>query len=93
MKDNPQWWNTQSGAGQYVEKQLEENVFVINRGDKNYFVVVFGDQIKANNIVNVGLNLWGTYRWQNGSIIYKGTDGEVKDEQIGVKFDHFEPYS
>ena len=93
VTDKPMWWNTQSGAGQYVEKQLDENVFVINRGDNKYFVVTFGDQIKANNIVNVGLNLWGTYRWQNGSIIYKGADGEIKDEQIGVKFDHFEPYS
>ena len=93
VMNNPMWWNTSSGAGEYVEKQLGRDVFVINRGSDKYFVVTFGDQIKTHNIVKIDLNLWGTYRWQNGNIIYKGTDGEIQDEQIGVKFDRFEPYS
>lgn len=91
--NNPEWYNSEGSSGTNVTKQLDQNVFVINRGNDKYFVVTFGDQIRANNIVKVDLNLWGTKRWQNGNIIYKGTDGTTKDEQIGVKFDHFEPYS
>ena len=91
--DNPEWYNSEGSSGTNVTKQLDQDVFVITRGNDKYFVVTFGDQIRANNVVKVDLNLWGTKRWQNGNIIYKGTDGTTKDEQIGVKFDHFEPYS
>lgn len=79
--DKDMWWNTSSGDGAYEEKDFGENIFRISRGNENYFVVIFGENTKKNDIVNVTFDFWGSYRWQNGTVIYKDSS-DVKQEKV-----------
>ena len=79
--DSDMWWNTSSGDGAYEEKAFGENIFKLSRGSEKYFVVVFGENTKKNDTVNVTFDFWGSYRWQNGTVIYKDSSG-VKQEKV-----------
>ena len=81
IADSDMWWNTSSGDGDYEEKVFGENIFKLSRGNEKYFVVIFGKNTKKNDTVNVTFDFWGSYRWQNGTVIYKDTD-DVKQEKV-----------
>ena len=86
------WYNS-SGSGSLVDKTLDDNVFMIGDGNARKFIVVFGDEIKAYDTVDVSFDLWGTQRWQNGYIRYGDANNTLQNGQVGVKWDHWEPYS
>ena len=79
--DKDMWWNTSSGDGAYEEKDFGENIIRISRGSEKYVAVIFGENTKKNDTVNVTFDFWGSYRWQNGTVIYKDSFG-VKQEKV-----------
>jgi len=93
IADGDMWWNTSSGDGDYEEKAFGENIFKISRGNEKYFVVVFGENTKKNDTVNVTFDFWGTKRWQNGTVIYKDTFGVKQEKVESVDFDKWKNMS
>ncbi|MBR0277873.1 MAG: hypothetical protein IJQ50_05395, partial [Clostridia bacterium] len=86
------WYNS-STSGTLVDYTLEQNVFIIGDGSARQFIVVFGDEIRAHDTVDVSLDLWGTQRWQNGKIKYADSSNTQQDGNLQVKFNNWEHYS
>ena len=91
--DRDMWFNNSGSDGQYVEKELGENVFKITRGNEKYFVVIFGENTKKSDTVNVSLDMWGSYRWQNGTVIYKDSSGTKQEKVESIGFDNWKNFS
>ena len=91
--DNDMWWNTSSGEGNYEVKDFGENIFKLSRGNEKYFVVIFGENTKNNEIVNVTFDFWGSYRWQNGTVIYKNSSDEIEEKIESVDFNKWKNLS
>lgn len=91
--DSDMWWNTSSGDGAYEEKDFGENIFKISRGSEKYFVVVFGENTKKNDTVNVTFDFWGSYRWQTGTVIYKDASDAKQEKGESVDFNKWKNLS
>ena len=91
--DRDMWYNNSGSDGQYEEKEFGENVFKIVRGSEKYFVVIFGDNIKQNDTVNASFDMWGSYRWQNGTVIYKDASDAKTEKVESIDFNKWKSFS
>lgn len=91
--DKDMWFNNSGSEGQYVEKELGENVFKITRGNEKYFVVIFGENTKKSDTVNVSFDMWGSYRWQNGTVIYNDSSDTKQEKVESIGFDNWKNFS
>ena len=91
--DRDMWYNKSGSDGEYEEKELGENVFRIARGNEKYFVVIFGEEIKKNDTVNVSFDMWGSYRWQNGTVIYKDVSDTQAEKVESIDFNKWKEFS
>ena len=91
--DKDMWYNSSGAGGDYEEKEFGENVFRIVRGSEKYFVVIFGEETKKNDTVNVSFDMWGSYRWQNGTVIYKDTSDAQTEKVESIDFNKWKNFS
>lgn len=91
--DKDMWYNSSGAGGDYEEKDFGENVFRLVRGNEKFFVVIFGEEIKKNDTVNVSFDMWGSYRWQNGTVIYKDTSDAQTEKVESIDFNKWKNFS
>ena len=91
--DKDMWYNSSGAGGDYEEKDFGENVFRLVRGNEKFFVVIFGEEIKKNDTVNVSFDMWGSYRWQNGTVIYKDTSDARTEKVESIDFNKWKNFS
>lgn len=67
-------WDS-NGSKNWVTKDFSENIIKVTRASgtnlSHSLVLIFGDEIRAYDTVNVSFDHWGSKRWQNPKFYYR----------------------